>query len=294
MALEAFRPTVWSRELLRALEKVHVFTQGIVVNRNYEGEIRAAGDSVKIGAIGEIVIGNYTRNADITDPQDLDDAQTTLVIDQQKYFAFQVDDVDAAQANINVMPEAMSRAGYGLANTADQFVAGLMIGSVPTANQIGSTVTPETLSSAAEAYEYLVDLKVRFDQANVPDDGRRTIICPPWFVGQLLKDDRFVKAATAPAIRDAIVNGFIREVAGMNIVQSNNTRHETTGTVGEYSWVVGCHPMATSFAEQIIQVEAYRMEKRFADAVKGLHVYGGKVVRPECLVALVVDRPIAS
>ena len=162
-------------------------------------------------------------------------------------------------------------------------------------NTNGDARTAAAATLLAEAYEYLVDLRTRFDEANVPNDGRRSVLCPPWYVGQLLKDDRFVQAPTTPSIQDAIVNGFVRRVAGMNVLESNNTKHESaTSVIGEYSWIVGCHPLATTFAEQVVQVEGYRMEKRFADAIKGLHVYGSKVVRPEGLVALVVDRPAGS
>src|SRR5690349_13358556 len=98
MAITRFRPEIWSAELLVALRKSLVFAQPGVVNRDYEGEISAAGDTVRITSISDPTIGTYTPNSTSITPEELTDAQRTLVIDQAKYFAFYVDDIDARQA----------------------------------------------------------------------------------------------------------------------------------------------------------------------------------------------------
>lgn len=269
-----FIPKVWSAKILVALMKFHIFGSSAVANREYEGEIQDKGSSVKINAVGDITITDYTRNADIAEVETLNDASQELVITEGKVANFAVDDVDKVQANANVMAEAMNRAGYQLRDKVDIFIAANHI-YVPSANLIGDDVTP-IVPTKADAYDYLVDLNVKLDEANVPAEGRFAIV-PPWFEGLLLKDSRFVAAGTART-DEVLRNGMIGRAAGMDIYKSNNTPN-TAGT--KYKVIAG-HPMAYTFAEQIVKTEAYRPEKRFSDAVKFLHVYGGKLVRPSC------------
>ena len=99
MALE-FIPTVWAARLLVALRKALVYGQAGVANRDYEGEIRKAGNTVKIASIGDVTVDNYTTNTDIADPEVLTDEEQTLLIDQAKYFNFYVDSVDAHECQI--------------------------------------------------------------------------------------------------------------------------------------------------------------------------------------------------
>ncbi|MCD9186715.1 MAG: hypothetical protein LUM44_09790 [Pyrinomonadaceae bacterium] len=267
-----FIPKVWSAKILKALEEFHIFGSPSCANREYEGEIKDKGSSVKINSVGDIVIKDYTRGTDIEDPDELNDAGQELVITEAKYFNFAIDDVDRVQANANVMAEAMSRAGYGLRDKADIFIASNHI-YVPSSNFVGDDVTP-IIPTKDTFYDYLVDLKVKLTEANIPEEGRFAII-PPWCEGLLLKDDRFVAAGTSKT-DEVLRNGFIGRAAGMDIYVSNNTPN-TAGT--KYKVIAG-HPMALTFAEQIVKTVAYTPEKRFADAVKGLHVYGAKLVRP--------------
>lgn len=286
MAIKNFIPQIWSARLLAALDKSLVYAQPGVVNRDYEGEISGAGDTVRINSIGDVTIKDYTRNTDIDAPQELNDAQSMLTITEEKYFNFAVDDVDRRQAQGSYFDEAMRRAGYNLRDKADQFVAAKYV-DVPTANMIGDDTTPKvpTANTAGTAfYEYLVDLGVILDENNVPREQRFAII-PPWCHGLLQKDERFVKAGT-PSTDNVLKNGEIGMAAGFSILVSNNVPN-TSGT--KYKIIAG-HPMACSYAEQIRKVEAYRPEKRFSDAVKGLHVYGAKVVRPYAWAVLTANK----
>jgi len=282
MALQ-FIPTVWAARLLVALEKALVYGQTNVCNRDYEGEIAEAGSSVKIGSIGDVTIGTYDKNTDITDPEILTDTEQTLAIDNAKFFNFYVDSVDRAQQNVNVMDEAMRRSAWALRQEADAFLAAAMAAAVTGTNTIGSVATPE-LPTKANAYEYLVDLGTKLDEANVPIAGRFVIV-PAWFHGLLLKDDRFVKVGSRRS--DAILaNGEVGDAAGFTILKSNNVPN-TTAT--KYKIIAG-HAIATSYVEQIVDLHTYQPEKRFGDAVKGLHVYGAKVVQPTALACLIANK----
>lgn len=283
MAINNFIPTIWSAELLVSLKKSLVYGQEGVINRDYEGEISAVGDTVKISGIGAVTIIDYVKNGNLPDPEELTDNTRTLTITESKAFNFQVDDIDKAQQKPKVMQQAMEEAAYGLKNVADQFIASLAEGVAPQ-NTIGTTAAPVVLANATEAYEYLVDLSTLLDEANVPEEGRFVVV-PPFYEGYMLKDDRFVKSGVLPA-ETRLLNGMIGQAAGFNVLKSNNVPN-TAETA--YKIIAGYNG-AISYAEQINDVEAYRPEKRFADAVKGLHLYGGKLIRPEGIAVLTVNR----
>ncbi|MBX7056158.1 MAG: hypothetical protein K1X36_14495 [Pyrinomonadaceae bacterium] len=282
MSIE-FIPTVWAARLLVALDKSLVYGQANVCNRDYEGEIREAGNTVKIASIGDVTVADYVKNSDIADPETLSDEEQSLLIDKAKYFNFYVDSVDRAQANANIMDEAMRRSAWSLRTAADSFLAAEMESAVPSGNKIG-TVGDPVVPTKDNAYEYLVDLGVLLDEGNVPVDGRFVIV-PAWFHGLLLKDDRFVRSGTFRGdVR--LANGEVGEAAGFRILKSNNVPN----TSGSKFKIIAGHAMATSFAEQVLDVQTYKPEKRFGDAVKGLHVYGAKVVRPSALSMLIADK----
>lgn len=275
MAIKRFRPEVWSANLLVALRKALVYAGPTIVNRDYEGDIQDAGDTVRITSISDPTIDDYEANTTVITPEELNDAQRTLVVDQAKYWAFKVDDVDARQAKGNVIPEAMNRAAYRLSDVIDQYVASLYTG-VSSSNDLGTI--PVTSSSPADAYDnILVPLGVKLDEANVPSEGRYCVM-PPWLHGRLLRDDRFVRA-DASGSTEALRNGFVGRANGFDLFKSNNAPNPT----GDDYVVQAGTQMAISFAEQINKTEAYRPESSFSDAVKGLALYGAKLLRPDAI-----------
>lgn len=279
MAILRFRPEIWAAELLVALRKALIYAGPGVVNRDYEGEIAQAGDTVRITSIGDPTIGTYTPNSTTITPEELTDAQRTLTVDQAKYFAFYVDDVDARQAAGNVIPQAMSRAAYKLADTADQFVAALYTGA-QSANQLGTV----SVTSATIAETQLVNLKIKLDEANVATQGRYVTV-PPWYHGLLLLSDHFVRL-DASGTTEALRNGMVGRAFGFDILVSNNA---PLVTGDDYAVTAGVDS-AITFAEQINKVEAYRPEAKFADAVKGLYLYGAKLVRPDSIATLIASK----
>lgn len=286
MSLNNFIPTVWSARLLQNLNKELVFAQAGIVNRDYEGEIRAMGDTVKINSIGRVTVGDYSKNTAIGNPAVLNDAQTTLQITQSKFFNFMVDDVDRVQGNASVMDAAMGEAAYAINNIVDQYIAGMHVDAA-TPNLYGDSTTPKVVGrggSDVNAYDSMVDVKVLLDEANIPTAGR-WIIVPPWFEGLLLKDDRFVKYGTLPQ-NERLLNGMIGRAAGLNVMTSNNIVN-TAGT--KYKIMAG-HPMAITMALQFAEIVAFRPEQFFSDAVKGLTLYGAKVIRPDALVTYTASK----
>ena len=279
MAVTGYIPKLWSARLLNALDKSHVFAN--VVNRDYEGDIKKMGDTVHINTIGAVTIGTYTQNTDFTSgPETLATTDQTLTIDQAKYFNFQVDDIDAAQAAGDIMDKAMTRAAYGLADASDKYIAGILAGAADASNLVSSSAVALTSSNV---YENVVKMRTILDKANVPTAGRWLVI-PPEMYALILLDDRFVK--TGGEMAEGILRtGLVAQAAGFDIYLSNNCVSANVSDKVTYT-ITGGVDSAATYAEQIVSTEAYRPEKRFADAVKGLHVYGAKVVDKAQLACL--------
>lgn len=279
MAVTNFVPDIWSARILTNLSKTAVVNG--VCNRDYEGDT-TVGDEVKITNIVDPTITAYT-GADMT-PEDIDDATRSLLLNQKQSFNFYLDDVEAAQS-VNggaILREAIDRASYGLSNVMDAYALDVMWSNANASNP-DHVLSEVTLTTAAAAYNHLVDLAVYLDEANIPQEERFSVV-PPAFYALLLKDDRFVGAGDAAGAATRS-NGLVGEAAGLAIYRSNNLPTAATGTSSTNKGVIVGSRIATTLAEQVRKVEAYRVEKKFADGVKGLHVYGVKVTRPTGLVA---------
>jgi N4-gp56 family major capsid protein len=261
-------PSIWSARILAKLEKNLVFAQPGVVNRDYEGDIRADGDRVHIHSFNDLTVSSYTKNSTTISYENLTDTRVTLLIDQSKYFAFKVDDIDTAQMRPEIIDAASDRAAYQLAEDADSYIAGLYSGA-STSNPDNTIETSQFTST--NVYGKFVDLSVLMDQVNLPSEARFVIV-PPWIKGLLLQNSTFVTASKP----DAVLNGEIGQIAGIRILVSNNVK--TTGTSPVVSHMMAGHPSALAYAEQIVNVEGLRLEGSFADAVRGLHLYGAKVL----------------
>ena len=243
-------------------------------------EIRNLGDTVHIQKFGDITVSDYTKATGVGSPAEPGGGSTVaLTIDQAKYFNFKVEDIEAVQANVNLMEKAMQRAAYAVAEMTDKFIAAMVDDSAVTF-EFGTESAPKALT-AANAYDTLVDLKVQFNKRNIPTMGRFVVV-PPEFLGLLEKDDRYTKYTQN---QDVKANGVRGKVAGFDIYESNNV---VTKEVGSSPKVLHHHimagtDMAISFAGQISKIEAYRPEASFSDACKGLYVFGAKIVEPNAL-----------
>lgn len=291
MSVLAFKPEIWSKVILAALQKNLVFGGPGIVNSDYEGEISGPGNVVHITQFGDPQISQYTPNSTLT-YQALNDAGLDLNIDQAFSFSFSVDDVDRRQAAGDMQSYLEERASYKLADTADQYIAGLYTG-VATANQVGSSgspVAPALYSSSTPADFYqkvLLPLKVQLSQANIPMQGRYVVV-PPWAEGLLEQTQAFIAITDMQGQpSDVFRNGMIGRAAGFDIYVSNNAVNYSGS-----NWIIQAgHPMALTYAEQIVQTEALRLQSTFADGVRGLHVFGAKLVRPDAIGVAYVTRP---
>ena len=270
MGLDTFVPSIWAANLLSPLYKSLVF--GSAVNRDYEGEIQQYGDSVRINEIGDITISDYTKYSGLS-WQELSSAQKTLYIDQAKSFSFGVDDIDQAQAKPTVMAEAMTRAAYAIADEIDQHIAGLY-------TDAGITLVATT-TTTTNALSWVADAAEQLNEANAPTSGRILIIPPAMLTKLLLTVSGGVSTTGVPKVFDngVLVNGFVGDIYGFNILVSNNVQESSSGVYQPLFMTRD----AISFAGQIAKMKAVQREDHFDEGVKGLYVYGSKVVRPAIL-----------
>ena len=280
MAVSSFIPELWSARLLANLEATHVATN--FVNRFYDGEIRRAGDTVHINSLGDITVSTYTPNQDMADPEELATTDQTLTISQAKSFNFCIDDVDKAQAAGDLMEQAMEKAAYALNQTADAYIFNTL--------KAGAEAMTAMALTKDNVYAAILSMKQKLDEANVPLDGRCLAISPAVHA-LLLQDSRFVGGTAAGDKR--LKTGEVGQVAGFAVYLTNNlptTTAEDSQTKASVTttYLMAGHPLCCAYAEQIASVEAYRLEKRFADALKGLHLYGAKVVCKDALAMLPV------
>lgn len=273
MAITNFIPEIWAASLLGNLRDQLVYGQAGVINRDYEGEIAIAGDTVHITSFADPATRAYTKNGTITWDL-LTDSTRALVVDQSDYFAFKVDDIDKRQAKNGFVEATTLGASYNLAADADTYLATQMVAAVTT-NDLGAknvVLVPDASPTETTAYDLLVDFRTALTRSKTPNQGRWAVV-PPEMYALLLKDDRFIRV-DASGTSEGLRNGIVGRAAGFDIIESNTVPEDA----GVYSVLAG-HGMATTYAQQIASVEAVRLQDSFGDGVKGLHLYGAKVVR---------------
>ena len=271
MAITNFVHTVWSENLYRELDKKYIAVSNC--NRDFEGEIREKGSTVRICGVGAVTVSEYTKNANMGAPTTLSDNARDLIINQAKYFNFQIDDIDRAQASPKLMEAAMKNAASALANDTDQYIYKLY-GEAGTSIVEADTTTENILN-------HLIDARTNLFLANVSDPEDIVIEVSPEIAGMILK----AKVNLCSDNTDALENGCIGSIGGCKIFVSNNIVKSESDNGYKHKCLARTK-RAIAFAEQLSDIDAYRPELRFADAVKGLHLYGAKVVYPKEMVLL--------
>lgn len=282
MSIKNFIPTIWSTKILQHMRDNLVYAG--LVNRDYEGEITRRGSSVDVSMPGEVTIkdmpsrtyGDTKAIREIDAPEGMEVQKVTLLIDQEKYFNFGVDDVDKVQMNLDLMNSYTESASYGFQSTIEKYVARIMAKEAKLV--LGSDEQPVALTSE-NIYKELIKMKVGLDKANVPPVGR-FVVLPPEAEGLLLEDNKFVYVGTSSS-EDSLKNGKVFRACGFDIAISNNV------PVNENKYkIIATYKGSTTFAQQLLETKAYSPEKGFGDALKGLVVFGAKVVRPGKIVCM--------
>jgi len=274
MALSQFKPTLWSRRFIVNTDKALVARQ--IVDTSYQGEIQS-GQVLKINEIGDIDVSSYNSTGGVT-WQDLADAQKELVIDQKKYFAFAVDDVDAAQMNVSVMDGAMQKAAFSVADEIDQHILGQYTeAGITNSTNLGDSSTGLDLSATDMADLLTYMMRYLKEESAI---GRPWAVVPPWFMQLLLHSTAVYGSGRLDAPNSPALNGGPVPAMGFDFYESNNVQVDSTNS--EYAIMFGTRD-AIAYAGQLSKIEAVRREDYFSDGMRGLYIYGSKVVRPDHL-----------
>lgn len=300
MTVMHYKAEFWSKVLLEAYRKKLVFASPFVINRDYEDELARFGDTIHITSLADPTISNYTPGAGLT-YQQMQDAGQTFVVDQAKSWSSQMNDVDRRQQVGDLQGYFEDRAAYRIADTQDQYVASLYTGVDP-ANVNGSNgapLTPGLYTTANPADFYLkviLPMRTLLSQNNVPDDGNRYAVLPPWAMTLAAQTQAFVAYPGYNGEAGQVMeNGYCGKLGGFNLLESNNAVQSVAGGPGTGVWAMQFgHNSAITFADQIQENEALRAQGDFADLIRGLAVYGAKLTRPEAIAVSYVLRPTGA
>ena len=285
MAL-AFLNEVWATRLLMDLEAESVYKQR--GNQNYQADASNAKE-VHIGKMtADITISDYSKNTDISTPQILSDSDTVLALDQQKYFNFYVDDIAKAQTRPNFMSEAMRKSAIAIAQTIDAKVSSALVAGAGSAAEIDIDDAHTVLEKGTALLTGISDLKTLMRIANISKSITPWAVLAPGYIDILEK--YFLLEGKAgvflPGTSEQVLrSGFMGNLLGIDIFWSNLApQHDNTGALKDI--IIAGTTDAFTYADNVTEVIAYRPEKRFGDAVKGLYVYGCKVTEANQLFTI--------
>jgi len=294
-----FLPKIYSKKVLNFFRKASVVEA--ITNTAYAGEISAFGDSVRIIKEPVISVSDYTRGSDTTQTK-LTDQEISLVVDSAKAFKFIVDDIETNMSHVNFKEVATSSAAYALRDSYDAAVIATMFSGVSTSspdhvlgadasaatqtmgqhqggsNAIDLTGSDGTGTDPLDVMSFMAKL---LDEQSIPEEGR-WFVAPPSFYNELAQSGSKLLSVDFNAGQGSIRNGLVSsgKLRGFDMYKSNNVAAASTAT----GKIMAGHISSTATAQTIISTEVLRDPSSFGDIVRGLHVYGAKVLRPEALV----------
>lgn len=267
MAITNFIPELWEGMTLRRWEAEKVFAG--LLDRHYEG-IATKGNTVHITGVVKPAIKNYKANNRTTSADAITDTSVDLLIDQEKNFDFYVDDIDRVQA-AGSLADYTNAAADALVEDADKFIANMLIAD-------GQVLPYSVIDTGDKAFNVMLAARAKLNTNNAPTTGRVAVVNAA-FEALLLGADSKLTSADVSGDNNGLRNATVGKLLNFRVVTSNNLPETTSPQA------VFFVQEAAAFVSQIDKMEALRAENKFADRVRGLHVYGGKVVRPEGVLA---------
>ena len=286
-----WNPSIYSQKVLKFFRRASVAEA--VTNTDYAGEIENFGDTVKIIKEPTVSVSSYTRGA-VVNTEDLTDTEITLTVDQGNYFAFKVDDIEERQSHVNWESLATSSGAYQLKkaydynilkNIADNAAAGT------NASDIGIAGTPFDATTGDKASNCLSSLAALMDENDVPHENRWFVANPAFYEVLRQASSKLMDASVTGEDMSALMNGAItsRKIHGFTLYQTNTITTGTAGVAASHTFgpstnagetnFLGGHMSAVATASHIAKTEVIRDPDSFADIVRGLHVFGRKVLK---------------
>lgn len=304
LSATGYIPEIWSGKLI---EKFYASTVlAAISNTDYEGEIRSHGDKVKIRTKPTISIKDYRADGALEVERPTGDV-VELLIDKGKYFNTILDDVMEIQSDLNNLSIWADDAGEQMKITIDTDVLAGMLGGAAAANRgttagvisgdinLGVTTSPLAVvantpgSGEVEILEVLLRMGLALDEQNIPETGR-WVVMPAWAVA-LIKKSELRQAYLSGDSVSILRNGRVGMVDRFTIYSSNLLPHGVAGGLAASEWVVYAgHAHALTFASQMTKMETLRSESTFGTLMRGLQVYGYKVLDGKALSQAVITK----
>jgi len=288
-----FIPEIWASKLIVNFYDATVLAA--ISNTDYEGEITAMGDKVFIRTTPQITVRDYQKGMQLQVERP-DSPKLTLNIDQGDYFAAVEDDVDRVQSDVNLMDAWTRDASEQMKLKIDtKVLTGVITGIASTntgatAGRISQNIDLGATGAALQitktnVIDAIIDAGTVLDEANCPE-GDRWMIIPAWMAGLIKKSDLKDAALTGDSVSIAR-NGRLGMIDRFTLYVSHNLNRVSDGGNTCFSVLAG-HKMGLTFASQMTNMESLRAESTFGSIVRGLQVYGYKVVKGEALARLYV------
>lgn len=282
-----FIPEIYSKKVQIALRKAAVAEA--ICNTDYMGEISSFGDTVNIIKEPQIAVADYTRGLAVTST-DLSDQELVLTIDQAKSFSFKIDDLEKRFSHVNFQAVAADNAAYALRDAMDSNILAAISAGATVTTGMGTTSVPIDIGFGTGEIDPLNQMSLaakELDEANAPEDGRWFVAAPEWY-NQLANTSSKLLSVDFNAGQGSIRNGLVASglLRGFQMYKSNNlptndlTGATPAGTATAPEALFG-HISGTSAASSMNKVETVRDTGTFSDIVRGLMVWGRKVLRPE-------------
>lgn len=258
MAVTKFIAKIWEARLLANFHKI----SSIEAISTAPSEIR--GNTIVFGNVSEITVGDYEGSVSY---QELDITDVELEMDQKKYWAFKVNDVDKVQASGELIDPHMLEAAYSMEEAIEKVCFAKMAQDAGT--KLGNkSVTP------LSAYDLIVDLSTQLNKNKVPKTERYCLINSD-YLGLLSKDKRFTDKPNV--LENGVVEGA--KIAGFTIIVTEELPADKGRTT-----IIGMQRLGLGFGKQLNETEAMRLEGSFADGVRGLCVFGAKALKAQAVV----------
>ena len=292
-----FLPKVYSKQVLNFFRKASVAEA--ITNTDYAGEIAGFGDTVRIIKEPSITVYQYERGQNVTQTK-LTDQEVSLIVDTANAFKFIVDDIETNMSHVNFRDVATSSAAYALRDAFDEGVIATMFSGVSASSPNHVLGSDNATDLAAGTFDGTGNLDIGFDSSehdpidvlghmarlldeqNVPEEGRWFLASPDFYEVLASSSSKLLSVdynAGQGSIRNGLVSsGLLR---GFNMYKSNNIA-ATSNAAGK---CLAGHISSTATAQTITNTEVLRDPDSFGDIVRGLHVYGAKVLRSEALVS---------
>ena len=295
MALADFIPTIWAALYTTKLRESLVW--GMRCNRSYEGEIRMAGDTVKIPTgTSNVAIGDYTENTDIAQATFANGTTTDLNVDKQKYFHFYVDDIHRTQTRPDIMAEIMRESAFQMAKQTDEDARTEFNTAYDASRSVRVTDDLTATDVTQKIFRAFVKTKNEMNKIFLPQEMRWAVVHPDLIS---ILDDFFVVKGNSniwfPVSSESTLrNGFAGRLLGFDLYVTTLVPELTVSSKDYWRYFCGQGMEAVTMAEQIVEIESYRPQRRFGDAVKGLNVYGHKAVLPTRLFTIEMQKGIIT